>query len=121
MPRSVTRNNYTILADTMNTKEQARILKVLSVEARLKILNLLKKHPMCVNAIACRLGISQGAVSQHLRIMRDAGLLVDEKQGYYVHYRLDEHTFGKWKAEVDEVLSRENEVEPKDEGECERC
>lgn len=78
-------------------KEQARILKVLSVETRVKIVCLLKESPLCVNALSYRLGISQGAVSQHLRIMRDAGLVIDEKRGYYVHYRLNTKTLGRWK------------------------
>lgn len=86
------------------TKEQARVLKVLSVEARVKIVHLLKIRSMCVNALACRLGISQGAVSQHLRIMRDAGLVIDEKRGYYVHYRLNGKTLKQWKKLLDDLL-----------------
>ncbi|MFP4407578.1 MAG: ArsR/SmtB family transcription factor [Spirochaetaceae bacterium] len=91
--------------DTRNTKEQARILKVLSVEARAKIVYLLKENRLCVNALSRRLGISQGAVSQHLRIMRDAGLVIDEKEGYYVHYRLNPETLSRWKEMVDDLLS----------------
>jgi DNA-binding transcriptional ArsR family regulator len=43
-----------------------------------------------VGAIAARLDVTQGAVSQHLRILRDAGLVTAEKRGYFVHYRLNE-------------------------------
>jgi DNA-binding transcriptional ArsR family regulator len=71
-------------------KELARLLKVLSVETRVRIVQLLKGRALCVNALASRLDVTQGAVSQHLRIMRDAGLVVDEKRGYSVHYRLHE-------------------------------
>lgn len=96
---------------TTNPKDQARILKVLSVEARVKIVYLLKEKSLCVNALACRLGISQGAVSQHLRIMRDAGLVVDEKRGYYVHYRLNRETLDRWKMMVDDLLAVEEHAE----------
>jgi DNA-binding transcriptional ArsR family regulator len=98
-------------------KEQARVLKVLSVEARVKIVHLLKIRSMCVNALACRLGISQGAVSQHLRIMRDAGLVIDEKRGYYVHYRLNRETLYQWKRMLDDLLILDKN-ETQETGEC---
>lgn len=98
-------------------KEQARVLKVLSVEARVKIVHLLKIRSMCDNALACRLGISQGAVSQHLRIMRDAGLVIDEKRGYYVHYRLNGKTLDQWKRMLDDLLILDKN-ETQETGEC---
>ena len=85
-------------------KAVARILKVLSVESRVRIVRLLKGRALCVNALAARLDVTQGAVSQHLRIMRDAGLVIDEKRGYYVHYRLNEDTLAVWREEIDRLL-----------------
>ena len=82
----------------------ARILKVLSVPARVRIVQLLKGRALCVNALTARLDITQGAVSQHLRIMRDAGLVVDEKRGYFVHYRLNEAALAGWQAHVANLL-----------------
>ena len=85
-------------------KELARLLKVLSVGTRVRIVQLLKGRALCVNALASRLDVTQGAVSQHLRIMRDAGLVVDEKRGYFVHYRLNEDTLAAWREEIDKLL-----------------
>lgn len=68
----------------------ARVSKMLSVPARVRIVQLLKGRALCVNALTARLHITQRAVSQHLRIMRDVGLVVNEKRGYFVHYRLNE-------------------------------
>ena len=82
----------------------ARLLKVLSVGTRVRIVQLLKDRVLCVNALAARLNVTQGAVSQHLRIMRDAGLVIDEKRGYYVHYRLNEETLAAWQAAIDRLL-----------------
>src|SRR3989304_3410221 len=48
---------------------------------------------------------TQGAVSQHLRVMRDAGLVIDEKRGYYVHYRLNEQTLNRWRKQIDGLLA----------------
>jgi len=82
----------------------ARILKVLAVPSRVRIVQLLKGRALCVGALAARLDVTQGAVSQHLRIMRDAGLVIDEKRGYYVHYRLNEQTLTAWQEAIDQLL-----------------
>jgi len=87
------------------TDELARLLKVLSVATRVRIVQLLKGRALCVNALAARLDVTQGAVSQHLRVMRDAGLLIDEKRGYYVHYRLNEKTLAAWRKQIDRLLA----------------
>jgi len=82
----------------------ARILKVLAVQTRVHIVRHLKGRALCVNALAARLDVTQGAVSQHLRLMREAGLVVAEKRGYYVHYRLNEKTLAAWREEIDRLL-----------------
>ena len=87
-----------------NAKDLARLLKVLSVETRVRIVQLLKGRSMCVNVLAGRLDVTQGAVSQHLRIMRDAGLVIDDKHGHFVHYRLNENTLAAWREETDRLL-----------------
>ena len=89
---------------TNEPKELARLLKVLSVGTRVRIVQLLKGRALCVNALAARLDVTQGAVSQHLRIMRDAGLAIDEKRGYFVHYRLNEEALATWREEIDRLL-----------------
>jgi MFS superfamily sulfate permease-like transporter len=54
----------------------ARIFKALSVDTRVQILQLLKEQVLCVGALAARLEVSSAAVSQHLRILRDADVVV---------------------------------------------
>jgi DNA-binding transcriptional ArsR family regulator len=88
-----------------NARRLARLLKALSVESRVRIVQMLKGRALCVGALAARLDVTQGAVSQHLRILRDAGLVVDEKRGYYVHYRLKERTLAAWRETIDELLA----------------
>jgi len=63
----------------------ARIFKVLSVDTRVRIIELLKERSLCVNALAKTLDISPAAVSQHLRVLRDADAVVADKRGYFVH------------------------------------
>ena len=95
-----------------DSKAIARLLKVLSVETRVRIVQLLKGRAMCVNALAGHLDVTQGAVSQHLRFMRDAGLVIDEKRGYFVHYRLNEKTLAAWQAEIEKLLDPEVAADP---------
>jgi len=101
-------------------QELARLLKVLSVGTRVRIVQLLKGRALCVNALATRLDVTQGAVSQHLRIMRDAGLVIDEKRGYFVHYRLNEQTLASWRERIDRLLDPKlgPRTDTKGAGEC---
>jgi len=85
------------------TSDLAYICKILSVGTRVQILQLLKGRALCVGALSARLDVTQGAVSQHLRVLRDADLVVAEKRGYFVHYRLNEKTLSKWKSMMDKL------------------
>jgi ArsR family transcriptional regulator, arsenate/arsenite/antimonite-responsive transcriptional repressor len=75
----------------MKPDELAEILKALSDPTRLKIATLLadSKSMLCVNAITKRLGVTQSAVSQHLRILRQSGLVESERRGYFIHYSIN--------------------------------
>ncbi len=61
-------------------------LKAISDDTRMKIINLLLRHDYCVRALARKLNISEAGVSQHLKVLREAGLVLGEKKGYFVHY-----------------------------------
>jgi len=69
--------------------ELVNILKAISDDTRYRLVNLLLKHDLCVSALATRLNISESAVSQHLKILRDAGIVKGDKRGYYTHYYVD--------------------------------
>ena len=78
--------------DSNNNKkgfEMLRVLKTLGDENRYHILNLLNKSNLCVGALARILSISKPAVSQHLKLLREAGLVRGEKIGYFTHYRVE--------------------------------
>lgn len=67
----------------------ARMCRALSVVSRARLLGLLREGPLCVGALAGRLGLTQGAVSQHLKVLREAGLVRPRKIGYFTHYALE--------------------------------
>ncbi len=64
-------------------------LKALGDETRFRIIHLLLTHDLCVGALADHLSMSKAAVSQHLQILRKAGLVKGEKRGYWTHYGVD--------------------------------
>ena len=64
-------------------------LKGLADKNRFQMIDLLLKHDFCVGALAHNLGISKAAVSQHLQILRKAGLVKGEKRGYWTHYSVE--------------------------------
>lgn len=86
------------------TEQLARMFKVLSVETRLRMIRLLRSHPLCVNALARQLGITPAAVSQHLRVLRDADIVSGVKHGYYVHYRLNKDVLERWRKLAGDLL-----------------
>lgn len=86
-------------------QKAAEICKVLGVDTRIKIIRLLGEKCFCVGALSKRLGITPGAVSQHLRILKSVGLVVSEKKGYFVHYSLEEKTLQKWKSEINKLFA----------------
>src|SRR5450830_1596268 len=67
---------------------QAEVLKTLSNPRRLEIIHLLADGPREVSRLAEEMGISQPNVSQHLAIMRSAGVVEAERDGREVRYRL---------------------------------
>lgn len=70
-------------------------IKALADQNRLKIIQLLLKNSFCVGALSKRLNISESAVSQHLKILREAGIVIGIKEGYYVHYRVEKEMLAK--------------------------
>jgi ArsR family transcriptional regulator len=69
-------------------REYTKIFKALSDEGRLRILNLLTKKPLCVCEITEILQLATSTVSKHLSVLREAGFVIDVKDGKWVNYRL---------------------------------
>ena len=70
--------------------KQAEKFKALGVESRIRIIELLKqKGTLCVNEISDVMGITPSAVSQHLKVLKYAGLVRNERRGYWIHYEVD--------------------------------
>jgi DNA-binding transcriptional ArsR family regulator len=90
-------------------EELAETFKALADPTRLRLVQLLSEHKgaLCVNALAHRLGVSQSAVSQHLRVLRQVRLVEGERQGYHVHYALDPERLAQHRSRLRETLGDE--------------
>ncbi|MFO7882504.1 MAG: metalloregulator ArsR/SmtB family transcription factor [Kosmotogaceae bacterium] len=79
------------------------ILKALSDETRYKIIKLLINNKFCVSALSKRLNISESAVSQHLKILKNAGIVEGEKISYYTHYTVNLDALQKVANKISEL------------------
>jgi ArsR family transcriptional regulator len=104
-------------------EELTTIFKALSDPTRLRLIRLLGENSLggcatrdsecggmgflCVNALAHRLGVTQSAVSQHLRVLRQAGLVNGVRRGAFVHYTLDRQALDRSVASLRKTLGVE--------------
>jgi ArsR family transcriptional regulator len=85
-------NTYVLAEGGIDMEELADIandLKLLGDKTRLIMLSLLKEREWCVCEFVEIFDISQPAISQHLRKLKDQGLVREDKRGQWVHYSLN--------------------------------
>ena len=93
--------------------------KALGDPTRLKLIRLLASNPersLCVGALAQRLGVTQPAVSQHLRVLKSFGLVEPNRDGYHIHYTINVDVLQDYKNKSDELFKMVFEECP----ECEK-
>ena len=72
------------------TSDSVDNFKMLAGESRIRIIELLKrKGPVCVSDISESLGMTASAISQHLKMLKHAGLVRSERRGYWMYYDVD--------------------------------
>ena len=62
------------------------MLKALGDPTRLKMYQSLLERKHCVRSLSKKLGITESAISQHMKILREADMVYGEKYGYHTHY-----------------------------------
>lgn len=83
------------------TERAIELFHALSDETRLEIIELLRKGERCVCELTDTLDAAQSRLSFHLRVLKDAGIVRDRKDGRWVHYELDPEAF----EEIETLLS----------------
>jgi rhodanese-related sulfurtransferase/predicted transcriptional regulator len=104
-------------AKTALFDEFARAARALASGRRIELLDVLANGERTVEALAGEVGLSLANASQHLQILRQAGLVTSRRQGTSVHYRLaGPEGFELWLAEVERLagayLGARDELEP---------
>ena len=98
-----------------NADEQAAFFGALADPTRLKLVKLLCRQrdqdALCVNALAAILGVTQSAVSQHMRVLRSIGLVKGERRGYHIHYFINQDMLEKCYKLASAALSMEKPSE----------
>jgi rhodanese-related sulfurtransferase/predicted transcriptional regulator len=90
----------------------ARVGKALASGRRIELLDVLANGERTVEALARQLGLSVANTSQHLQVLRQAGLVATRREGTSVHYRLaTPEVFELWRALRTLASSRLAEVE----------
>lgn len=69
--------------------ESVQIIHILTDPTRFRLLQLLLEHHYCVKALARKIGISESAVSQHMRLLRQCQIVEGVKIGYQTHYQIN--------------------------------
>ena len=93
-------------------EEIIRIFKALSDPTRFKMFFLLSRKTLCVNALVSLLQISQPAVSQHLKVLKQAYLVRSERKGYWMHYSVNRQRLKAFLNGL-KALLREEKLEEK--------
>ena len=84
--------------------DPSEIFKILGVDTRIKIIHLMKvKGPIGAKYIAEQLGITPAAASQHLKILKQAGFVTSERDGYRIPYSINAEAMGHCQQMMAEV------------------
>lgn len=93
-----------------------RVYRALGDRTRLRLVKRLAGlepgDALCVNALVAQLGVSQPAVSQHLSVLRAVDIVIGERRGYHVHYRLSPQGLAAYRAQAFTLLGEEFMASP---------
>ena len=91
------------------------LFSALADQTRLKLVKLLcrqrEPNALCVSALAGLLGVSQSAVSQHLRVLRAIGLVKGGRRGFHIHYSVDTDAIRRGRQLILAALNTEDGVQ----------
>lgn len=90
-----------------NINELANFFKALSDPTRIKLLRImLSYNNLCVGMIAKKLDITQPAVSQHLKILKNAGIVKSNRMGFHIHYSVNNDIFKEFGLKTDKIKAQ---------------
>lgn len=100
-------------------------MKALADQTRFSIVQMLLLQDFCVGGLARTLGVSEAAVSQHLKALKEVGLVTGEKNGYFMHYKVEREVLSALAGALSELVvverSETGECQPKAREYCKLC
>ncbi len=86
------------------------LLKALGDPTRLSIFQqlLIRKH--CVRSLSKKLSFSESAISQHMKVLKEAGLVYGERYGYHIHYLPKQETLDELCAALEQMKQQSLEL-----------
>jgi DNA-binding transcriptional ArsR family regulator len=79
------------------------MLGALADPTRQSVLTLLRRRPSTVGELASRLPVSRPAVSQHLQVLKSAGLVEEERRGTRHYFHLNPKSLAELRAHIDSM------------------
>ena len=92
-----------MIQNTLNVEQSRRLLKALADPIRLDVIHALAQGERCVCELTGDLKLTQSKLSFHLRVLREAGLVIDRQNGRWIYYRLQPDALAAlevWLAEL---------------------
>ncbi len=74
-----------------NNRRMTKVFKALADGTRQEILRLLEEHSYAVGEIVANFDLSQPTISRHLSVLKEADLVIDQRRGQNVIYRLNDN------------------------------
>lgn len=90
--------------EKLRSNERARILKALAHPSRIFIVEKLSREPHCVCELTEMIGADTSTVSKHLSVLKNAGIISDEKRGTSVYYTLECSCIMKFMGCIEQVI-----------------
>jgi DNA-binding transcriptional ArsR family regulator len=95
-------------------KDIVNIFKAMGDGTRLQILLLLNSKNVCAKGISKHIGISEAAVSQHIKILKQSNIITGHKEGYYIIYNINKEVLQKstqfMNLLIDEDIEKNNSI-----------
>ncbi|MEI7425738.1 MAG: metalloregulator ArsR/SmtB family transcription factor [Candidatus Moraniibacteriota bacterium] len=91
-------------AEINNVSKTYAFLRAIADSNRLKILCVLQRGSKCVCEITPVIGISNKLASHHLKQLKNIGLLIEKREGNFIHYSLDKKAIREYKKVFNQII-----------------
>jgi ArsR family transcriptional regulator len=105
-------------AAASDTRRAVTLFHALSDETRLSILELLQNGERCVCELTDALDVAQSRLSFHLKVLRDAGLVSDRREGRWIYYTAERAVFAETESLLGELRPRGRRALPQRSAAC---